>query len=131
MASKLSQIQRRNQAGMTLMEIMIVLAIIGGLMGLLIPNIVNALNRAHLKETKLAMSTIIQAVNGYQLDCQKLPATLEALTKADDCQNWGPDPYLKKVPRDGWGGEFTYEVTNGTPIVKTTYKGKEYTSEGD
>ncbi len=122
--------RRRNQAGMTLMEIMIVLAIIGALMAMLLPQIQGAMNRANMKETKIAMSQIVQAINGYQIDCQKLPASLDALSKPDaDCPNWGPDPYLKKIPKDGWGHEFSYELANGAPLIKTSYKGKEITSE--
>ena len=32
---------------------------------------------------------------------------------------------------DGWGKDFTYEVVNGKPVVKTTYKDKVYSSEDD
>ena len=119
-----------NQAGMTLMEIMIVLAIIGSLMALLLPQLQGAMNRSNAKQSKIAMAQIQQAINGYQMDCGKLPASLDSLSKADaDCPNWGPDPYLKKIPKDGWGHEFTYEVNNGVPLIKYSYKGKEYTSE--
>jgi len=100
--------------------------ILGGLIAIITPNIMNALNRAHLRETKMSMAQIIQAINDYQKDCKKAPATLDDLVRADDCKSWGPSPYMKRFPKDGWGNEFTYEVKNGVPVVRTNYKGKDF-----
>jgi general secretion pathway protein G len=121
----------RNKRGMTLMEIMIVLAIIGSLMALLLPQIQGALNRSRMKQTKIAISQIVQAINNYQIDCGKFPATLDNLSKGDaECSNWGPDPYLKRIPKDAWNQEFSYEITNGSYMIRSPgYKGKEITSE--
>jgi len=119
------------QKGMTLFEIMIVLAILGSLMALLIPQIMGALNRSRMKQTKIAISQIVQAVNSYQIDCGKLPAALENIEKPDpECSNWGPDPYMKVIPKDGWSHDFTYEVTGTSFVIRSPgYKGKEVTSE--
>jgi general secretion pathway protein G len=120
-----------NSIGMTLMEIMIVLAIIGGLIAVLLPNIQSALNRSKIKQTRIAIGQVVQGINGYQIDCGKFPANLDALTKApSDCPNWGPDPYMKSIPKDGFGHEFTYETNESGYVVKSPgYKGKEITSE--
>ena len=121
----------KNSIGMTLMEIMIVMAILGGLIAVLLPNITGALNRSKIKQTKIAIGQIVQSINGYQIDCGKYPASLDGLTKAPaDCPNWGPDPYMKNIPKDGFGQSFTYEITDGNYVVKSPgYKGKEITSE--
>src|SRR5580698_7279090 len=104
----------KHQLGMTLLEIMIVLAIIGTLMAFLIPQVTARLNKAKIGQTKIAIGQIVQALNNFQIDCGKFPASLDYLAKPDpDCPNWGPDPYMRKVPKDAWNRDFTYEV-NGT-----------------
>ncbi len=121
----------RNSRGMTLMEIMIVVGIIGFLAATLYPTVVNRMNAAKVKQTKISIGQIVQALNNYNIDCNKYPSTLDFLTKADpECSNWGPDPYMKKLPKDEWNREFTYEV-NGTnfKITSPGYKGKEINSE--
>ncbi len=120
----------RNQVGMTLLEIMIVLAIIGSLIAMLVPGVMEKLNNARMKETKIAIAQILQAIGNYQIDCGKLPSSLESLSRADaDCPNWGPEPYMRKVPKDAWGKEFSYDGSSGNPVIRTEYKGKEISSE--
>lgn len=120
-----------SQVGMTLLEIMIVLAIIGSLMAFLIPQVTARLNKAKQGQTRIAIGQIVQALNNFQIDCGKFPSSLEFLTKADpECPNWGPDPYMKKIPKDAWSHDFTYEVTGTDYRVKSPgYAGKEITSE--
>ena len=123
--------RKSKQLGMTLLEIMIVLAIIGSLMAFLIPQVTARMNKAKIGQTKIAIGQIVQALNNFQIDCGKYPASLEFLTKADpDCANWGPDPYMKKVPKDAWQHDFSYEITGTDYRVKSPgYNGKEITSE--
>jgi len=121
----------KNSRGMTLMEIMIVVGIIGFLAATLYPTVVNRMNAAKVKQTKISIGQIVQALNNYNIDCNKFPTSLDLLTKPDpECSNWGPDPYMKKLPKDEWNREFTYEV-NGTNFVIRSpgYKGKEINSD--
>jgi general secretion pathway protein G len=105
---------------MTLVEIMIVLAIIGALMAVLLPNIQRNLNKSKINETKLAMNQTINALNLYYTDCGKYPKSLEGLVKADaDCPNWGPEPYVKKAPKDAWKNDFVYEVDGSSFSIKS------------
>ena len=122
---------RKSEFGMTLLEIMIVLAIIGSLMAFLIPQVTARMNKAKIGQTKIAIGQIVQALNNFQIDCGKYPSSLEFLTKADpECSNWGPDPYMKKIPKDAWSHDFTYEITGSDYRVKSPgYQGKEITSE--
>ncbi len=110
----------KNSRGMTLVEILIVLAIIGSLIAVLLPGITEKLNKSKVSNTKIAMSQVINALNMYYTDCGKFPKALEGLSKADaDCSNWGPEAYMKKTPKDGWNREFTYEVTGSTFLLKS------------
>lgn len=99
-----------SESGMTLLEIMIVLAILGGLLAVLATNVMSSFNKSKVENTKIQMKQIGNALNMYNLDCGSYPTDLAGLVSKDDCPNWGPDPYLKKVPKDAWNTEFIYEL---------------------
>lgn len=115
----------KNRKGMTLIEIMIVLAIIGGLMSLLGPRVLSQLDRSKARETSIIMGQIANALSLYYSDCAKYPETLEALTQEDaNCTSWDHEPYAKgklKV-KDAWNREFVYENTGGEFVLKSLGK---------
>lgn len=122
----------KNQKGLSLLEILIVLAILGTVAAMLISRVTGGLEKAKVQETKLAIGQIVQAINLYYTDCAKYPASLENLVTADsNCSNWGPEPYLKRIPKDAWDKEFSYEVENGNFHVKSSggKSGKEINSD--
>lgn len=107
-----------NQRGMTLIEIMIVLIIVGGLMAVLGNRVVGQLGTAQNKQAKIAMSGLGDALDMYRASCGSYPENLEALVeKPGDCPNWGPEPYLKKIPKDPWNGDFIYERSSRSKYV--------------
>lgn len=107
----------KNRKGMTLIEIMIVLAIIGGIAALLLPRMTGALDKAKVKETRIHMTQIVNALSMYYTDCGKYPQSLESLATEDaSCSNWGPEPYLKKAPKDQFGNDYVYEL-NGNEFT--------------
>lgn len=113
----------KNRKGMTLIEIMIVLAIIGGLMSLLGPRVLSQLDKSKARETNIIMGQIANALSMYYSDCAKYPESLEAITQdAADCSSWDPDPYKKLKTKDAWNREFVYEVNNGEFILKSLGK---------
>lgn len=115
----------KNRRGMTLIEIMIVLAIIGSIAALLLPNITGQLDKSKVKETRIQMTQIVNALSMYYTDCGKYPQSLEGLTKADpNCSNWGPQPYYTKSLKDPFGGEFVYEVEGAEYNLKSLGKDK-------
>jgi general secretion pathway protein G len=108
-----------NRKGMTLIEIMIVLAIIGGIAALLLPRLTGQLDKAKVRQTKIHMSQVVSALQMYYTDCNKYPQSLEGLVKADpNCSNWGPEPYTKKVT-DEWGHEYQYELNGSEYHLKS------------
>lgn len=112
-----NQIQKsiQNQAGMTLVEIMIVLAIVGSMMALLLPRITGQLDKSKVKEAKIQMAQIVNAISMYYSDCGSYPKSLENLVTQDaSCPNWGPESYLKKAPKDPWNRVFSYENADGS-----------------
>jgi general secretion pathway protein G len=96
-------IRRKQDAGFTLVELMIVMAIIGILLLVAVPSYVTALKHAReavLKEDLFAMRA---AIDSYTMDKQKAPQTLDDLTQ---------DGYLKKIPDDPMTRSNTTWVTD-------------------
>ena len=113
----------RNQKGMTLLEIMIVMVILGGLIAVLAGTVQNNLKKSKVKQAKIQISEYGKALDMYFTDCNNYPSTeegLQALMQApSSCSNWGPDPYLKKLNPDPWGNQFVYESQGQTYELKS------------
>lgn len=117
-----------NETGMTLIEIMIVMAIIGLLLAVLGTTANNYLRKSRIEATKIQIKEMGKALDAYNLSCNTYPTTeqgLAALTQspgAEACPNWGPDPYLKKISKDPFGGQYIYE-SDGTTYELKSYGG--------
>lgn len=113
----------RNQKGMTLLEIMIVLVILGTMVAVMAVQVNNRLKSAKIKQAKIQISEIGKALDMYFTDCNQYPTTeegLNALVQApSSCSNWGPDAYLKKVNKDPWNGDFIYESSGNNYLLKS------------
>ncbi|MAY15775.1 type II secretion system major pseudopilin GspG [Thalassolituus sp. UBA2009] len=110
------------QQGFTLLEVMVVLAIIGGIMALVATNIIGSAGDARIKTTKSQIKLIENALDLYKLDNFTYPTTeqgLEALVKkpssSPEPKNYKSGGYLKgnNVPTDSWGNEFMYFLDKG------------------
>lgn len=107
----------RNQTGMTLIEIMIVIAIIGGLMAVVGNKFMNARSNASVKQARIQIKQLESKLDQYYTDCNTYPTTdqgLQALLEnpgADTCPNWGPSPYINKMNEvnDPFGKQLVYE----------------------
>ncbi|MDR3751019.1 MAG: type II secretion system protein [Terracidiphilus sp.] len=82
---------RKHDAGFTLIELMIVMAIIGVLATLAIPSFVGALKHAREAVLREDLHVLREAIDSYTMDKQKAPQTLDDLIQ---------DGYLKSVPED-------------------------------
>jgi general secretion pathway protein G len=83
---------RRNQdAGFTLIELMIVMAIIGVLAVVAIPSFVGAIKQAREAVLKEDLHVLRAAIDSYTMDKQKAPQSLDDLVQ---------EGYLKEVPVD-------------------------------
>ena len=108
---------KKQAAGFTLIEIMVVVVIISVLIGLVAPNILGRVDEARVTAAKTDIATMEQALEMYKLDNQTYPTTdqgLQALVEMPSSspvpKKWNPAGYLKKgkVPLDPWGGEYNY-----------------------
>ncbi len=65
--------------------------------------------------TKMNAGTIQSAISEYFQDCTYYPKSLENLiSRVPECKNWGPEPYLVKIPKDGFGNSFLYTLSGST-----------------
>lgn len=113
----------KNRKGMTLIEIMIVLAIIGSIAAILLPSMTGQLDKSKVKETRIKMTQIVNALSMYYTDCGKYPQELDGLTKADaNCSNWGPEPYYTKGLKDSFDHDFIYELDGTEYSLKSLGK---------
>ncbi|MBS1802529.1 MAG: type II secretion system protein [Acidobacteria bacterium] len=81
----------KNEAGFTLMELMIVMMIIGVLTTLAIPSFVGAIRNAKEAVLKEDLRVMRSAIDSYTMDKQKAPQSLEDLVQ---------EGYLKVIPED-------------------------------
>lgn len=108
----------KNNKAMTLLEIMIVLAIVALMASLIGPQVIGQLNSSKVKETKIQISELSKTLDIFYTDCSFYPEELNALIQQPSkCSNWGPDPYIKKIPKDAWGQDFIYELEDGKPVI--------------
>lgn len=117
--------------GFTLIEMLVVLVIIGLVMGLVGPQVLNYLSDARGKAARLQMEALSSALDLYYLDAGRYPSSnegLEALVRRPSgVQAWN-GPYLKggKVPLDPWGNQYAYR----SPAEQAPYEIISYGADG-
>jgi general secretion pathway protein G len=129
---RLSERLLRNEKGMTLIEIMIVLLIIGTLLSVLGQNIMSRYGTSQVRQAKIQMGELGKALDMFYTDCGFYPPDLNALVTAPaDCKNWGPEPYLKKLQKDPWNNDFTYETKGSSYVLKSMGKDRKEGGSGN
>jgi general secretion pathway protein G len=108
-----SAIGRDAETGMTLIEILVVLVLIGIVLGIVGGNFIGKGEKAKADAAKIEIGQIGQTLDLYKLEIGRYPTTqegLQALIAAPTgVTNWN-GPYWKKssVPKDPWGNEYKY-----------------------
>ena len=109
--------KNRSQLGFTLIEVMVVIAIIGIMATLIVPQIMSKPNEARVIAAKQDINSIVQALKLYRLDNSRYPTTEQGLsalvakpTSEPIPQNWKPNGYVDRLPKDPWG--FAYQYSN-------------------
>ena len=106
--------------GFTLLEILVVVAILGLLIGLVAPAVLRQLGGARVSIARQSVERIGSVLDLYKLDVGSYPTTeqgLEALvSKPSDVSTWN-GPYLKgeNVPQDPWSRPYVYREPSTRP----------------
>ncbi|HEV2040260.1 MAG TPA: type II secretion system major pseudopilin GspG [Casimicrobiaceae bacterium] len=99
--------------GMTLIEILVVLTLIGIVMGIVGGNYLGQGEKAKQKAAKIEIEQIGQTLDMFKLEVGRYPTTQEGLqaliTAPTGVTNWN-GPYWKKstLPKDPWTNEYKY-----------------------
>ncbi|APJ03275.1 type II secretion system protein GspG [Silvanigrella aquatica] len=110
------------QAGFSLIEIIIVVAIIGTLMGIIVARISGGTDNAKSGITDTKAYTIQSKLIQYQLATGKFPTTAQGLSALTT--NPGTPIASDDDLKDGWGNAFEYKLTPKGPYIAS------YGSEG-
>jgi general secretion pathway protein G len=122
---------RHGEAGFTLIEMLVVITIIGLIVGLVGPRVLNYLSESKTKTAKIQIEGLSAALDLYYLDNGRYPATNEGLValvqRPASAPGWN-GPYLKtaSVPVDPWGHPYLYL----TPGNHAPYENDSYGSAG-
>jgi general secretion pathway protein G len=103
----------RSSPGFTLVEMLVVLAIIGMIVGLVGPRVLNFLGESRVKAAKLQIESFASALDLFYVDAGRYPTSSEGLAALAQRPNgidiWS-GPYVKNghVPKDPWGNAYQY-----------------------
>ncbi|MEH6590819.1 MAG: type II secretion system major pseudopilin GspG [Halioglobus sp.] len=130
-----TKLRNKRQAGFTLMELLVVLAILGLLMSLVGPRVLNQLGGAKSKTAAIQIKDLEQTLEMYMLDTGRFPSSedgLDALVnKPGNAPGWN-GPYLKSdVPLDPWKRPYNYKYPGDHGEVDIFTYGKNGAAGGD
>lgn len=103
---------RRAQSGFTLIEVMVVVAILGILATIVMTNVIGKDDQARVTTTMASLSSVAKSLDLFKLDNHKYPTTDEGLNalveKPASAKTYPDGGYLSRLPEDPWGNVFQY-----------------------
>ena len=109
------------RTGFSLIELLIVIVILGGLVAVVAPGLMDSADQAKRDTVCLKMNDLKKRLDMFSLDNGSYPDTEEgfaALVANPDVEkypNYRAKPYLKKLPKDSWKTHFVY-LKNGDDV---------------
>lgn len=107
--------------GFTLVEVLLVVAILGILAGVVVVSTRNRVPATQISAARMSIQSLGTAIDAYEVDNGTLPATIQNLVTKGSEMNW-VGPYIKTLPMDPWGQPFaytregdTYKIVSGGP----------------
>lgn len=114
-ASPSRGLARRLERGFTLVELLVVLAILALLVAITTPQVLKYLARAKVDTARIEIKNLSTALDLFLIDVGRYPTQQEGLealvTNPGALERWH-GPYLKatSVPLDPWGRAYQYRV---------------------
>ena len=119
---------KKNNKGFSLLEILIAMALLVGIVAGVVYRVMPRLSKGKVQQAHITINQIIQGLDTFYLDCNYYPSNaegLEALVVAPQkCESWGPEAYIKKVPKDPWGNNFIYEYDESSGKYEVISRGR-------
>jgi general secretion pathway protein G len=119
---------RGSQSGFTLLELMVVMAIIGILLTIAVPSFVAATKHAREAVLKEDLQTMRAAIDSYTMDKQKAPQSLQDLVDSGYLRAVPEDPITHQ--KDSWVTESSdamYSLDQTEPGIENVHSGAEDT----
>lgn len=113
----------RSQSGMSLIEILIALTLLGLAGTFVAGKVTESLAEGQVQTAKIQIRSLGERLKEFRRDCNFIPTTdqgLDALvekpTGGRECKRYAPGGYIDggKVPKDPWDGEYVYESDGKT-----------------
>src|SRR5580700_1859377 len=130
-AYKAARRHSHGEGGFTLVEMLVVITIIGLIMALVGPRVLNYLGESKIKAAKIQLESFSSALDLYYLDLGRYPGSSDGLTalvaRPGNAQEWN-GPYLKGgvVPNDPWGHPYVYR----SPVERAPYEIVSFGADG-
>ncbi len=118
--------QKNLRSGFSLIELLIVIVILGGLVAVVAPGLMDAADGAKRDTVCLKMNDLKKRLDMFKLDNGNYPETeegFEALVNNPDTDkypNYRAKPYLQKIPKDSWKTPFVY-IRTGSGFELISY----------
>src|SRR3954463_12509375 len=105
--------RRRRRAGVTLIEMLVVVTIIGLFVALVAPSMFKRADQARITAARSQIQNFMTALGSYKLDTGVFPTTEQGLlalrVRPNDMGQWN-GPYMPlDIPKDPWGHDYFYK----------------------
>jgi|ERR1700719_1042326 general secretion pathway protein G len=117
---------RKAQEGFTLIEIMVVIAIIGLLATLVVQSLRGATDKAKRTKAMADIAELKTALDRYYIDNGSYPTTDQGLTalvtasgQGTQATNYEEGGYIRRIPSDPWGNQYVYSSDGNNYTLKS------------
>ena len=122
---------RQRSQGMSLIELMIVIVLIGTVLALITNRIMGGQDRANVRITETQLITLAGKIDQFRMDTGKLPDTLDELVTSPGLPSW-LGPYAKPEElKDPWGGAIDYRRPGESGPFELVSLGADSAAGGD